>query len=126
LVSVAPSDDDYNRATDLITNYARISLRVRKNADLRYKREFTIRAKNRGDATEAEKLKHGVDFLLYGFSNKAEDALEFWVLADMNAITARLDNAPKTFVDNNDGTGFWILNWRDFKETIITHGGNDQ
>mgnify|MGYP003123536297 CR=1 FL=1 len=60
LIRVPNLEADIKRCSDLITLNKRISVRTRKYEDLRYKHEFTIRAKTKNkNRSELEKIATG-------------------------------------------------------------------
>ena len=71
LIRVPNLEADIKRCSDLITLNKRISVRTRKYEDLRYKHEFTIRAKTKNkNRTELEKIATGWgDFIFYSFAS---------------------------------------------------------
>jgi hypothetical protein len=91
LIGEAPIEDDRERATDLLVlrlEAVRVACRVRRNDQLRYAHEFTIRrSRSSGSQTELRKVLRGYgDYMIYGFSNEAEDGLAAWLLGDLNVF----------------------------------------
>jgi len=92
LIGEPPFEEDQERNTDLIVlkmEAVRIGCRIRRNDYLeRYGNEFTIRAgRPSGIKTEITKIIEGWgDYFFYGFSDKAENSLERWLLGDLNVF----------------------------------------
>ncbi len=124
LIRVPNLEADIKRCSDLITLNKRISVRTRKYEDLRYKHEFTIRAKTKNkNRTELEKIATGWgDFIFYSFASQDESRLVYWVLGDLNIFRNIVFNNPdlqKNYKQNRDGTGFVCFYWRDFPNMIV-------
>jgi len=92
LIGEPPFEEDQERNTDLIVlkmEAVRIGCRIRRNNYLaKYGNEFTIRAgRPSGVKTELTKIIEGWgNYFFYGFSDKAEDSLEKWLLGDLNVF----------------------------------------
>ena len=92
LITVAPVKEDAERNTDLIVlklNAVRIACRIRKFQYFAYHgHEFTIRSSVVSrNKTELAKICEGWgDYFFYGFANKTETKLHYWILGDLEAL----------------------------------------
>lgn len=91
VIHEAPAEEDIKRNTDLALYPSRISVRIRRYADMfkkNYANEFTIRS-NRpsGAETELSKIISGWgDYTFYGFANADCTGLAAWMLGDLNVF----------------------------------------
>ena len=117
LIGEPPIEEDQERNTDLMVlrmEAVRIGCRVRKNCQIRYSNEFTIRAgRPNGTKTELTKIIEGWgDYFFYGFANEEETKLTAWMLGNLNAFRiwhsrelSRLKGEqPGVKKDNYDGS----------------------
>lgn len=128
LMSVTPDEIDCKQAADLWVFTARdmrIAARVRRNEYLRWKYQFTIRAKlDSGVETELSKIVNGWgDWMFYAFADDAAKQFECWWLIDLHAFRAAMirntmNGYPLVIEDkaNGDGTHFKAFDLRSFPE----------
>ncbi len=128
LMSVTPDEIDCKQAADLWVFTARdmrIAARVRRNRYLKWKYQFTLRAKlDSGVETELSKIVNGWgDWMFYAFANEEEKQFECWWLIDLAAFRAALIrdtmNGQRLIVENQsngDGTHFKAFDLRSFPD----------
>ncbi len=123
---IAPPSDDRKLGVDLYTLFSgkSISVRVRSKQYVRYYGEITIRNQVvRGGTTEVFKWHCGImaDWCFYGFED--HNHIIKWVLLDQKKLWEMMG---KTFEDcqlkvNPDGTEFYAIPWKYFKDCIIDY-----
>lgn len=92
LIGEAPYEEDRDRNTDLIVlrmEAVRVGCRIRRPGYLgRYADEFTIRTARPNDCkTELAKIIEGWgNYMFYGISDEAEEALACWVLVNLSGF----------------------------------------
>lgn len=128
LMSVTPAEIDCKQAADLWVFTARdmrIAARVRRNEYLKWKYQFTIRAKlDSGFETELSKIVNGWgDWMFYAFADEEARQFACWWLIDLHAFRAALIreamNGAKIIAENrsnSDGTHFKAFDLRSFPE----------
>lgn len=135
LIGQPPAEEDQARNTDIMVlrmDAVRIACRVRKQSQIRYVDQFTIRSgRPSGVKTELTKIIEGWgDYFFYAFSTGDERALDKWILGDLKAFriwhareTVRLKgNFPGEKLDNHDGSScFRVYNWRDIPDFVIAN-----
>jgi hypothetical protein len=111
--------DIYLRA-DLPAGRLDIGARVRKNRDLAYAHQFTMRccARN-GGPTEIHKVIDGfMDYMVYGFADPTGPTLVRWSIFDM-AVFRAADRHLADRRENGDGTAFNVYNVADFPDGFV-------
>jgi len=105
-ISLATPEEDMTMATDakIVLTGSSIALRVRRDTGFR---DFTIRAYNRGNKTEIEKLREGYcDWYLYMWT--VDDTVKDWILVDMNKMrqSGLLEEQRNVKMNRDNSTGF--------------------
>jgi len=112
-------EEDCNLSYDMIFfGRVELSVRIRRNEYLRYK-DFTIRSRSKnGFKCEIDKLVEGLgNVYFYGWMDKEEKNLEYWVVVDIKAIRDKLIEygVERT---NPDGTKFKAYSIEFLKENF--------
>jgi len=106
-VNLSSEFEDQKLSYDMIVSgKVELSVRIRKNEYLRY-RDFTIRSRSmNGYKCEIDKLIEGMgNIYFYGWMNKEETQLDYWIVVDINRIRDKLlKNGTER--KNFDGTKF--------------------
>jgi hypothetical protein len=140
LISEPPIEEDRERNTDLVVlrlDAVRVGCRVRKQDQIRYADEFTIRVgRPSGIKTELTKIIEGWgDYFFYGFSDSEEKLLDRWLLGSLNAfrvwhsrqLVERKGKPPGFLKKNHDGSSsFCAYKWREIPGFVIAHNHNDR
>lgn len=102
-VTIASDEEDWTHGTDLqvVVDYERIGVTVRRNTGGKYENEILFRAsKSSGVKTELAKMLDGYpDAKFYGILGP-EDRIDHWLLVDLRALRAAIQN-------NEDGAFKW-------------------
>jgi hypothetical protein len=106
-MELSSEEEDCTLSYDMIfMGRVELSVRIRRNEYLRYK-DFTIRSRSKnGFKCEIDKLIEGHGNLyFYGWMDKSEADLEYWIVVDINRIRQKLltDGIERS---NGDGTKF--------------------
>lgn len=99
-IRVATQNEDRHEASDLVYPGGTVSLRVRRYSQIRWARDFTMRAARPGGTpTEVEKVRAGYgNFLFFGFSNERETGFACWFIGDLGVFRAELKARPERYL----------------------------
>lgn len=138
LICEPPEEEDQQRNTDLVVlrlDAVRIGCRVRKNDQMRYCDEFTIRSgRPSGVKTELTKIIEGWgDYFFYGFADAEENRLALWLVGDLKAFRiwysrqlVRGKGVPPGSRQNNrdNSSSFHAFKWADIPGFVVAsnHG----
>lgn len=131
LITEAPFEEDAHHNTDLMVLTARalrVACRLRRQDDLRYEGQFTIRSSRpSGVRTELHKVIAGWgDYIFYGFEHPDNPFdLAAWVLGDLSVYRLWLSEQALTGTKrwrvktNADGTKFHVYNISDLPPEFV-------
>lgn len=134
LIGEPPVEEDAERNTDLMVlrmDAVRIGCRIRRNNQIGYIDEFTIRtSRPSGVKTELAKIIEGWgDFFFYGFADETGSRLAAWTLADLKVFRGQYARmlvkcAPGKVpgimkVNKDNSSNFAVFRWDAFPREFV-------